>query len=85
MQSLSACLLGTRIINSMDLSAGPPPAGEVLVNKQMPTNTRDPVTNPAAMPDAFYRNAPVMWKGYSGGEKCVVDKVGWAPGQLGRG
>ncbi|KAL4423845.1 hypothetical protein ABPG75_001146 [Micractinium tetrahymenae] len=49
--------------------------GEVLVNKQMPTNTRDPVTNPAAMPDAFYRNAPVSWKGYSGGEKCVVDKV----------
>jgi len=50
-------------------------AGEILVNKQMPTNTRDPVTNPAAMPDAFYRNAPVSWKGYSGGEKCVVDKV----------
>lgn len=45
------------------------------MNKQMPTNTRDPVTNPAAMPDAFYRNAPVSWKGYSGGEKCVVDKV----------
>lgn len=47
----------------------------MLVNKQMPTNTRDPVSNPAAMPDAFYRNAPVSWKGYSGGEKCVVDKV----------
>ena len=46
------------------------------MNKQMPINTRDPVNNPAAMPDAFYRNAPVSWKGYSGGEKCVVDKVG---------
>ncbi|PSC73428.1 DNA-directed RNA polymerase III subunit RPC2 [Micractinium conductrix] len=49
--------------------------GEVLVNKQVPTNTRDQVTNPAAMPDAFYRPSPVSWKGYSGGEKCVVDKV----------
>lgn len=49
--------------------------GQVLVNKQLPTNTRDPVPDPAAMPDAFYRNAPVTWKGYSGGEKCVVDKV----------
>ncbi len=50
-------------------------AGEVLVNKQMPTNTRDQVSNPSTMPDTFYRNAPVTWKGYSGGEKCVVDKV----------
>ena len=53
------------------------------MNKQMPTNTRDPVTNPAAMPDAFYRNAPVSWKGYSGGEKCVVDKVGGWGGRAG--
>lgn len=45
------------------------------MNKQMPTNTRDPVTAPNALPDSFYRNAPVTWKGYSGGEKCVVDKV----------
>ncbi len=40
----------------------------------MPLNTRDPVPNPSAMPDTFYRPAPVMWKGYPG-EKCVVDKV----------
>ena len=55
-------------------------AGECLVHKQMPTNTRDPVTNAAAMPNSFYRTAPVTWKGYPG-EKCVVDKVsngGWA-------
>ena len=45
------------------------------MNKQIPTNTRDPVAAPAALPDAFYRNAPVSWKGYSGGERCVVDKV----------
>lgn len=51
--------------------------GEVLVNKQMPTNTRDPVLNPGTLPDTFYRNAPVSWKGHTGGEKCVVDKVRW--------
>eukprot|EP00887_Chlorella_sp_A99_P006810 scaffold2.g6810.t1 len=48
--------------------------GECLVHKQMPTNTRDPVANPSVMPDAFYRTAPITWKGYPG-EKCVVDKV----------
>lgn len=52
----------------------PSRAGECLVNKQTPLNTRDPVPAPNAMPDTFYRPAPVMWKGYPG-EKCVVDKV----------
>lgn len=54
------------------------------MNKQMPTNTRDPVTAPNALPDSFYRNAPVSWKGYSGGEKCVVDKVSPRSGLMGK-
>lgn len=54
------------------------------MNKQMPTNTRDPVTAPNALPDSFYRNAPVSWKGYSGGEKCVVDKVSPCSGLMGK-
>lgn len=48
--------------------------GECLVHKQMPLNTRDPVPNPAALTDAHFRPAPVMWKGHPG-ERCVVDKV----------
>ena len=48
--------------------------GECLVHKQTPLNTRDPVPNLAAMNDAHYRPAPVMWKGHPG-ERCVVDKV----------
>ena len=48
--------------------------GECLVHKQTPLNTRDPVQNPAALPDTAYRQAPVMWRGYQG-EKCAVDRV----------
>lgn len=70
--NVPSALIGSTVLPLISNSL---PAGQVLVNKQLPTNTRDPVANPAAMPDAFYRNAPVTWKGYSGGEKCVVDKV----------
>lgn len=48
--------------------------GECLIHKQMPLNTRDPVANPSALPDASYRQAPLMWKGHPG-ERSVVDSV----------
>lgn len=48
--------------------------GECLIHKQMPMNTRDPVVNPAGLPDTAYRPAPVMWKGHPG-ERCAVDQV----------
>jgi len=50
--------------------------GDVYVNLQRPTNTRDPIptSNP---PDSFYRPCPMSWKHTPAmaGEKCVVDKV----------
>eukprot|EP00898_Chlorokybus_atmophyticus_P001524 jgi/Chlat1/2372/Chrsp17S02643 len=48
--------------------------GDVYVNKQIPSNTRDPISNPAAMPDSFYKPAPQSYKGPPG-ETAVVDKV----------
>ena len=48
--------------------------GDVYVNKQSPSNTRDPLPNPHAMPDTFYRPTPQSYKGPQG-ESCVVDKV----------
>lgn len=48
--------------------------GDVYVNKQSPSNTRDPLPNPQAMPDAFFRPTPQSYKGPQG-ESCVVDKV----------
>ena len=42
--------------------------------KQSPSNTRDPLPNPQAMPDAFFRPTPQSYKGPQG-ESCVVDKV----------
>lgn len=47
---------------------------DIYINKQMPTNTRDPITNPQSMPDSFYRPTPLSWKGPAN-EVCVVDKV----------
>ena len=48
--------------------------GDVYVNKQSPSNTRDPLPNPQAMPDSFFRPTPQSYKGPQG-EACVVDKV----------
>ena len=48
--------------------------GDVYVNKQSPSNTRDPLPNPQAMPDEFYRSSAQSYKGPAG-ESCVVDKV----------
>ena len=48
--------------------------GDVYVNKQSPSNTRDPLANPQAMPDSFFRPTPQSYKGPQG-ESCVVDKV----------
>lgn len=55
--------------------------GEVLVNKQMPTNTRENIVPVAGVgvggvgaDHMQYRDAPVTWKGHAG-EQCVVDKV----------
>eukprot|EP00271_Cylindrocystis_brebissonii_P011391 TRINITY_DN2883_c0_g1_i3.p1 TRINITY_DN2883_c0_g1~~TRINITY_DN2883_c0_g1_i3.p1 ORF type:complete len:1136 (+),score=226.28 TRINITY_DN2883_c0_g1_i3:22-3408(+) len=48
--------------------------GDIYVNKQTPLNTRDPIANPQAMPDSFYRNSPSVYKGPPG-ECAVVDKV----------
>ena len=48
--------------------------GDVYVNKQSPGNTRDPLPNPQAMPDSFYRPTAQSYKGPQG-ESCVVDKV----------
>lgn len=48
--------------------------GDVYVNKQSPGNTRDPLPNPQAMPDSFYRPTAQSYKGPAG-ESCVVDKV----------
>mmetsp|Transcript_6859 Transcript_6859/g.25298 ORF Transcript_6859/g.25298 Transcript_6859/m.25298 type:complete len:1170 (+) Transcript_6859:151-3660(+) len=52
-------------------------AGDILVNKQTPKNTRDPVslsTDPQSLPDSMYRPTPHSYKGPSG-ENVVVDKV----------
>ena len=48
--------------------------GDVYINKQMPSNTRDPYPNPGSLPDGFYRNVPLSFKGPAG-EHSVVDKV----------
>eukprot|EP00798_Chlamydomonas_sp_ICE-L_P009475 gene9475-32467_t len=51
-------------------------AGDVYMNIQRPTNTRDPVPS-QNMPDSFYRPSPMSWKHTPAmaGEKCIVDKV----------
>jgi len=46
--------------------------GDLLVNKQSPSNTSDPIPNPSAMPDSFYRPAPL---GYKGPKFAYVDRV----------
>lgn len=46
--------------------------GDVYINMQRPTNTRDPL--PPNHDDAMYRPTPMSWKGPSG-ERCVVDRV----------
>ncbi len=48
--------------------------GEIYINKQSPINTRDMVSNPAAMPDTAFKPTPMSWKGVAG-ESCVVDRV----------
>ena len=49
--------------------------GDVYVNKQSPTNTRDPVSAaPHQMPDSFFRSTPQTYKGPPG-ETAVVDRV----------
>ena len=48
--------------------------GDIYVNKQTPINTRDPMANPHAMPDAMYRDNPLSYKGPAG-ETAIVDKV----------
>jgi len=50
--------------------------GDVYINLQRPTNTRDPVQS-TNMPDSFYKPSPMSWKHTPAmaGEKCVVDKV----------
>lgn len=48
--------------------------GDIYVNKQSPSNTRDVFPNPAAMPDVFYKSTPQTYKGPPG-ECAVVDKV----------
>jgi DNA-directed RNA polymerase III subunit RPC2 len=65
-----------RVLDADGIAAPGQPLGqgECLVHKQMPLNTRDPVADPAALPDAAYRPAPVMWKGHPG-ERCAVDRV----------
>eukprot|EP00899_Mesostigma_viride_P029397 jgi/Mesvir1/9642/Mv12138-RA.1 len=49
-------------------------SGDVFVNKQTPSNTRDPLPNPQGMPDSFYKASPQSYKGPPG-ETAVVDKV----------
>ena len=48
--------------------------GDVYVNKQSPENTRDPVSDPASLPDGFFKSAQQRYKGPTG-ESAVVDKV----------
>ena len=50
--------------------------GDVYVNMQRPTNTRDPVLG-THLPDSFYRPTPLSWKHAPAmaGEKCIIDKV----------
>lgn len=50
--------------------------GDVYINVQRPTNTRDPVP-PGPLPDSMFRPAPMSWKHTPAmaGEKCIVDKV----------
>jgi DNA-directed RNA polymerase III subunit RPC2 len=47
-------------------------SGDILVNKQMPKNTNDMLSNPSTLPDSEYRAAPL---GYKGPEHAYVDKV----------
>lgn len=51
--------------------------GDVYINLQRPTNTRDPVVSGAVQHDSLYRPCPMTWKHTPAmaGEKCVVDKV----------
>ncbi|CAI5930828.1 unnamed protein product [Closterium sp. NIES-64] len=48
--------------------------GDIYVNKQSPSNTRDAILNPMALPDTFYKPTPSSYKGPPG-ETAVVDKV----------
>jgi len=48
--------------------------GDVYINKATPSDTRDPVPAPAAMPDAFYRPCPLVYRGATG-ETARVDRV----------
>lgn len=47
-------------------------SGEMLVNKQVPINTNDPVPNPSHLPENAYQPAPLSYKGPS---DAYVDKV----------
>ncbi|MEW5318770.1 MAG: hypothetical protein WDW38_009963 [Sanguina aurantia] len=52
--------------------------GDIYVNLQKPTNTRDPIPGAANnLPDSFFRPCPMSWKHTPAmaGEKCIVDKV----------
>ncbi len=46
--------------------------GHILVNKQMPSNTNDPISNPNALTDDQYRPQPLSYKGP---KFAYVDKV----------
>lgn len=47
---------------------------DIYINKHMPINTRDPMTNPDQLPDREFRPAPQVYRGPEVDE-CVVDKV----------
>ena len=48
----------------------------ICIQRQRPTNTRDPVLG-TNLPDNFYRPTPMSWKHAPAmaGEKCIIDKV----------
>ena len=48
--------------------------GDIYVNKESPSNTRDPVPGPGPPPDEFFRPAPQLYKGPQH-VPGVVDKV----------
>eukprot|EP00002_Diphylleia_rotans_P011026 TRINITY_DN2189_c0_g1_i1.p1 TRINITY_DN2189_c0_g1~~TRINITY_DN2189_c0_g1_i1.p1 ORF type:complete len:798 (+),score=130.37 TRINITY_DN2189_c0_g1_i1:142-2535(+) len=46
--------------------------GDIYINKQTPTNTGDPLTNPDSLPDSAFKPSPMVFKGPI---PYMVDKV----------